>query len=175
MKISTRGRYGLRAMCELARRHGEAPVRMSVLAERESLSRKYLHALLTSLKEAGLVRSVRGAGGGFLLSRAPSKIRLSQILHALEGSFSLVDCVTDKRACGKVKHCTARRVWVELSGTIESVLEKVTLEDMIASENRACPTPEGTKGKKRRPLTRNGNSRASRSTSRGTKQKKGKR
>ena len=138
MKISTRGRYGLRAMLELARCHGQSPLRMRVLAERESLSRKYLHGLLTALKEAGLVRSVRGPGGGFLLARAPSKIRLSQILHALEGPLSLVDCVADERACGRTKSCTARRVWAELSATIESVLEKVTLEDLIASENRAC-------------------------------------
>lgn len=146
MKISTRGRYGLRAMLELARCHGESPLLMNVLAERESLSRKYLHGLLTALKEASLVRSVRGPGGGFLLTRAPSKIRLSQILHALEGPLSLVDCVTDERACGKAKRCTARRVWTELSRTIESVLEKVTLEDLIASENRACSGVEDSIG-----------------------------
>lgn len=138
MKISTRGRYGLRAMLELARCHGEPPVLMSVLAERESLSRKYLHALLTILKEAGLVRSVRGAGGGFLLTRVPAKIRLSEILRALEGSLSLVDCVEDEGACDRAESCTARRVWEELSRTIESVLEKVTLEDLIASENQTC-------------------------------------
>ena len=146
MKISTRGRYGLRAMLELARCHGESPVLMSVLAKRESLSRKYLHGLLTALKEAGLVRSVRGPGGGFLLTRAPSKIRLSQILHALEGPLSLVDCVADKRACGKAKRCTARRVWAELSRTIESMLENVTLEDLIASENRACSSVKDSIG-----------------------------
>jgi len=135
-------------MLELARCHGQSPVLMSVLAERESVSRKYLHALLTALKEAGLVQSVRGAGGGFLLTRAPSEIRLSQILQALEGPLSLVDCVADERVCDKARHCTARRVWAELSGTIESELEKVTLEDLIASESRGCSTPEGkTEGK----------------------------
>ena len=144
MKISTRGRYGLRAMLELARCHGRSPVMMSVLAERESLSRKYLHGLLTALKEAGLVRSVRGPGGGFLLAQAPSEIRLSQILLALEGPLSLVDCVADKRACGRTKSCTARRVWTELSRTIESVLEKITLEDLIASETRECSSVKGS-------------------------------
>jgi Rrf2 family protein len=150
MKISTRGRYGLRAMLELARCHGGAPVLMSVLAERESLSRKYLHTLLTALKEAGLVRSVRGAGGGFLLTRAPSKIRLSEVLHALEGSLCLVDCVADERACSRAERCTARRVWAELSETIESVLEGVSLEDLIASENQACSTAEGEREKRKK-------------------------
>jgi Rrf2 family protein len=143
MKMSTRGRYGLRAMLELARCYGKPPVLMSVLAERESLSRKYLHTLLTALKEAGLVRSVRGTGGGFLLTRTPSQIRLSEILHAVEGPLSLVDCVVNERVCDKARRCTARRVWSDLSATIESALEEVTLEDLIASENRACSTPEG--------------------------------
>ena len=78
MRISTRGRYGLRAMFELARSFGGAPVLMSAVAERQDLSRKYLHALLTTLKSAGLVRSVRGAGGGFLLARPPAEIRISE-------------------------------------------------------------------------------------------------
>lgn len=146
MKMSTRGRYGLRAMLELARCHGQSPVLVSVLAEREALPRKYLHGLLTALKEAELVRSVRGPGGGFLLAQAPSEIRLSQIMHALEGPVSLVDCVTDKRACDRAKGCTARRVWTELSQTIENALEKVTLEDLIESENPACSSVKDSIG-----------------------------
>lgn len=134
MKMSTRGRYGLRAMLELARCFGRSPVLMGTLAQREGLSRKYLHALLTALKSAGLVHAVRGAGGGFVLARAPSEIRLSEILYALEGPLSLVDCVADTRACGKASRCTARRVWQELSGAIEDVLANVTLEDLIESE-----------------------------------------
>jgi len=143
--MSTRGRYGLRAMLELARRFDESPVLMGALAEREGISRKYLHALLTVLKSAGLVRSVRGAGGGFVLARSPSEIRLSEILHALEGSLSLVDCVMDKRACGKASRCTARRVWQELNGAIEDVLASVTLEDLIASEDTTGSRPKGNK------------------------------
>jgi Rrf2 family protein len=130
-------------MLELARCYGEPPVLMSVLAEQESLSRKYLHALLTALKEADLVRSVRGAGGGFLLSRAPSEIRLNEILHALEGPLSLVECVTDGGVCSKKERCTARRFWEDLSGTIEGALAKVTLEDLIESESQECPEPKG--------------------------------
>ena len=145
MKVSTRGRYGLRAMLELARCHGQPPVLMSVLAERESVSRKYLHGILVALREAGLVRSVRGPGGGFLLARDPSEIKLSQIFHALEGPLSLVDCITNEQACDKTEDCTARRVWTELSQTIEDALDGVTLEGLIASENQVCSTAKERK------------------------------
>lgn len=136
MKISTRGRYGLRAMIQLARCHGQPPLLMSDLAERESLSRKYLHALLTALREAGLVLSIRGKGGGFLLARSPAEINLSQILHALEGPLVLVDCVGNARACDRVESCTAHCVWTRLSGVIENSLATITLEDLIALENQ---------------------------------------
>lgn len=109
---------------------------MADLAEREGLSRKYLHTLLTGLKAAGLARSVRGAGGGFTLARDPSEIRLKEILHALEGSLCLVDCVADERACDRANGCTARGVWQELSGAIENVLENLTLADVIATEKQ---------------------------------------
>jgi Rrf2 family cysteine metabolism transcriptional repressor len=142
MKMSTRGRYGLRAMLELARCHGQSPVLMSSLAKREAVSRKYLHGLLTALKKAELVRSIRGPGGGFVLAREPSKIRLSQVLHALEGPLSLVDCVADRLSCSRVNSCTAHRVWEELSETIENALDGVTLEDLIESENQTCSPPE---------------------------------
>jgi Rrf2 family protein len=137
MKMTTRGRYGLRAMLELARCHGGPPVLMSTLARREGISPKYLHALLATLKTAGLVESVRGAGGGFLLSKAPCEIRLNEILHAVEGPLSLVHCVSRPAACKRAKTCTARRVWQELSGTIEEVLRGVSLEDLLSRKKRS--------------------------------------
>ena len=145
MRISTRGRYGLRAMLELARQFGKAPLPMSTLAQRQGLSRKYLHALLTLLKAAGLVRSIRGPGGGFVLDRPPAQITFSEILHAAEGPLSLVDCVADRRACNKSKRCPARWVWRDLSGAIEDVLDNVTLADMAASKTRMCSRLEGTR------------------------------
>lgn len=143
MRVSTRGRYGLRAMFELARGFGEGPLLMSDIAERQGLSRKHLHALLTSLKSAGLVRSVRGPGGGFVLTRSPGQIRLSEVLRALEGPLSLVDCVADRRSCDRANRCVARNVWQELSGTIEEVLDNVTLEDMVAPDGKKCFRPRG--------------------------------
>ena len=116
---------------------------MADLAEREGLSRKYLHTLLTGLKAAGLARSVRGAGGGFVLAREPSEIKLNEIVHALEGSLCLVDCVADERACDRANGCTARGVWQELSGVIENMLDNITLADVIAAEKARKPRARG--------------------------------
>jgi Rrf2 family protein len=137
-------------MFELARGFGPDPVLMSTVAERQGLSRKYLHALLTALKAAGLVRSVRGVGGGFVLTRPPEEIKLSEVLHALEGPLSLVECVGDKRACERSNRCPTRRVWRDLAGAIENVLENVTLGDLAAPQKRCSPL----RGKKPSPRTR---------------------
>jgi Rrf2 family protein len=163
MKVSTRGRYGLRAMLELARSFGEAPVLMGTLAETQGVSRKYLHAQLTALKAAGLVRSVRGAGGGFVLSRDPSEIKLSEVLRTLEGSLSLVDCVTDEGTCERTDGCAARKVWQELSSAIDDVLSNVTLGDLIAEEGGRSSGRDPKK--KGRPRNRVGSSRSSGRTS----------
>ena len=138
-------------MLELARCYGQEPVVMADLAEREGLSRKYLHTLLTGLRAAGLTRSVRGAAGGFALAREPSEINLKEVLQALEGPLCLVDCVEDERACDRANGCTARGVWQELSGTIENKLGSMTLADVIAAEKEhkaraggLAPNPCGT-------------------------------
>ena len=110
---------------------------MSIIAKQQDLSRKHLHTLLTALKSAGLVRSVLGPGGGFVLARSPAHIRLNEILRALEGPTSVVHCVADERTCDKARECAARRVWQELSEAIENMLANVTLEDMSSPTGHA--------------------------------------
>ncbi len=158
MKVSTRGRYGLRAMLELAGSFGRGPVVVMELAERQGLSRKYLHSLLSTLKDAGLVEAIRGPGGGFVLSRSPAEIRLSDVLRAVEGPFALVDCVDNENYCERSDGCVARGVWGELSVAIEEMLKGITLKDLITSSDGACPSevalrrdrstldPQGTAG-----------------------------
>lgn len=141
MKITTRGRYGLRAMLGLARGYGSGPVLMAALAAEEGLSRKYLHALLAALKAAGLVHSTRGAGGGFELTRPPAEIRLDEVLRAAEGPLSLVDCVVRPGRCSRSGTCSARQVWQKLSTEIENVLRGVSLQDLLALE--AAPAEAG--------------------------------
>lgn len=131
MKISTKARYGLRAMLELAIHYGEGPVMMQSIADSQGVSRKYLDTIFTSLKNAGLVHSRRGIGGGHVLTRDPEKVHLGEILRAIEGPISLVDCVSDPAVCERSHRCVTRDVWSEVSGAIENVLDKITLAELV--------------------------------------------
>ena len=130
MRVTTKGRYGLRAMIELAARHNGEPVLMSDVAEQMGVSRKYLHAVLTTLKRAGLVRSVRGSGGGYCLARDPQQINLAEILSALEHCGSLVECVENANACPRCTTCVARGLWTGLGRAIQAYLAGISLHDL---------------------------------------------
>src|SRR5271157_231949 len=112
MKISTKGRYGLRALMDIAMhaRNG-LPVFLADVASRQDISGKYLEQIFSTLHRAGLLNTVRGRKGGYLLSRPPEKIRLKEIITVLEGSCTLVDCVTDQAACAKREKCAARATY----------------------------------------------------------------
>jgi len=140
MQLSTRGRYGLRAMVELAQNFETGPVPLHTIAERQGLSVKYLHALLAILKRSGLVRSLLGTGGGYVLTRPPSQIRVSEVVRTLEGSLALVRCVEDRSFCDRTERCPVRPVWVGLSKTVERTLSELTLEDVSAGipENKTA-------------------------------------
>ena len=142
MKLSTRGRYGLRAMFELALSFEKGPILMKTIAENQDISHKYLHALLTSLKSAGLVRNIRGLGGGYLLTKPPSEIRISEVVGILEGSLSPVECVRDKSLCKRADLCVARDVWCDLGETIENMLSGLTLYDLIARMKKKEAEPQ---------------------------------
>ena len=135
LKLSTKGRYGLRAMIDLAMAYNEShtPIMMSEIAERQALSRKYLHALLTPLKNAGLVKSARGAKGGYYLSKSPSEITIGEILETLEGEMSIVDCISDAIECDRSANCLAKGVWEELNQAIVRLLNNVTLHTLICN------------------------------------------
>jgi Rrf2 family protein len=142
MKLSTRGRYGLRAMLELAIGFEKGPVLMRSISENQEISLKYLHSLLTTLKGAGLVRSVRGKGGGYMLTRAPSEIRISEVVKVLEGSLTLVECVKDKSLCRRAEHCVAREVWQDLGDAIENTLSGLTLYDLLIRMKKKEPAQQ---------------------------------
>ena len=128
MKISTKGRYGLRALIDLAA-HGEGytPVFLSDIAKRQGISDKYLEHIFASLHKAGLVKALRGRKGGYLLNKLPCDITLNEILTVLEGPCNLVDCVSDTKACPKTDICATREVWTMLGNKIEETLNGVTL------------------------------------------------
>lgn len=135
LKLSTKGRYGLRAMIDLAMVYKEqpSPIMMADIAKREELSRKYLHALLTPLKNAGLVRSTRGAKGGYFLAKPPEEITVGAILVALEGELNIVDCLAETADCPRASQCLARKIWQDLNDAILEQLDNITLENLVCN------------------------------------------
>jgi len=131
VKTSTRSRYGVRALLELALHYGEGPQMMQAIADSQGVSRKYLDTIFASLKSAGLVRSRRGIGGGHLLARQPEQIRLGEVLRALEGPLALVDCTGAPEICERSHRCVARDVWADIGAAVEKVLDGITLADLV--------------------------------------------
>jgi len=107
---------------------------MREISEAQEISSKYLHALLSSLKSAGLVRSIRGSGGGYSLARVPGDIQLLEIVTALEGPIELVDCVSEATLCDRSPTCAAHEIWVRVSRAIQAELDGVTLEEVAARQ-----------------------------------------
>ena len=129
MAISTRGRYAVRAMLELALRHGRGPVLTREIARAQGISRKYLERLLRMLRVAGLVRSRRGRHGGFTLARPSEKITILDILTVMEGTLAPVACVEQRRSCKRSARCAARRMWAEIAAAHARTLRGITLGD----------------------------------------------
>ncbi|MCX5833311.1 MAG: Rrf2 family transcriptional regulator [Deltaproteobacteria bacterium] len=141
MKLSTRGRYGVRLMLDLALHYGEGPVLLKDIAGRQGISEKYLWQLINPLKKMGLIGSTRGAHGGYVLARSPSEISLKEIVRVLEGSLCLVDCVENLAVCERSQTCTSRDIWSEASNQISQILESVTLDKMVVKQrtkNQEC-------------------------------------
>lgn len=135
MKLSAREQYGLRAMIELGRRHGQGPVSLGNVAQAQSISLGYLEQILPLLKEANLVESTRGARGGYELSRAPRQITVGDVVRALEEGYIMpLKCIPHERneeSCGRQGICAARDVWRKMHDGIVEVLDSTTLEDLI--------------------------------------------
>ena len=130
MKLSTRSRYGVRMLYELARNYGNGPVILKDIASRQEISEKYLSKLIIPLKGAGIVNSSRGAHGGYTLSRDPSEINLSEVAKILEGDVTPVECVKDERVCGRVNICPSRDIWRRLDNLINGFLSEITLKEL---------------------------------------------
>jgi Rrf2 family protein len=135
MKLSTRGRYGVRAMLELALNNGKGPVPLRDLALRQEISAKYLEQLLIPLKGAGLVKSVRGARGGYMLAMEPAKISLYDIVRSLEGPLAPVECVQDATFCERVGGCTVHLVWGEMGRLLVEFLSNMSLAEMVDKQH----------------------------------------
>lgn len=133
MKLSTKGRYGVKAMFDLAVHYGEGPIALKNIAERQRISDHYLEQLISNLRKAGLVRSVRGAQGGYTLSRKPDMITVGDIIRVLEGELSPADCVSvdDPTECTRSGYCVTQLIWKKLRDSINQVVDSISLQDMV--------------------------------------------
>ena len=130
MKISTKGRYALRLMLDLALCDGEAAVPLRDVAQRQGISDKYLEQIVTQLARGGLVRSVRGAGGGYLLTRKPEEYTAGEILRQLEGSLAPVSCAGGA-CCERAEQCVTVELWQQIRAAVDGVVDNVTLADLV--------------------------------------------
>lgn len=140
MRLSTRGRYATRAMYDLARHRQNGPVSLRTISASQEISEKYLEQLFLKLRRKGLIRSVRGPGGGYLLGKEARKITVGEILRAVEGPLMPVFCVDDppNKRCKRAKDCLMRKFWEDLGRRILECLDSQTLEDLCRQSGNDC-------------------------------------
>ena len=136
MRLSTKGRYGVRLMIDLAEHYDQGVIPLKDISCRQEISEKYLWQLINPLKNAGLISATRGAQGGYALAEPPSKINLKDILLVVEGPLCLVECTQKPTACHRSSNCVARDVWSEIAEKLSETLESYTLEHMIEKKDR---------------------------------------
>ncbi len=134
LRLSTKGQYGVRAMYEIARGYPDSPVNIKLISERQDVSIHYLEQILNRLRRAGLIKSIKGPGGGYLLSKKPSDISIADILIELEGPLALTSCLNPEEGCIRVERCVTHLLWKALGKQIEEFLNTVTLEDLVSGK-----------------------------------------
>ena len=138
MKLSTKGRYGLRAMVDLAACSENEPVSITNISDRQGISERYLEQLMAMLKKSGLVKSIRGAGGGYVLARPVADISVGDILRALEGSLEPVECsgFQSEEGCKSADSCVTKYVWQKISDSINQTVDVIKLDQLVKESRR---------------------------------------
>jgi Rrf2 family transcriptional regulator, iron-sulfur cluster assembly transcription factor len=137
MRITTKGRYGLRAVINLAKTNHSRPVSIGSIATQENVSSEFLEQIFFKLKKAGLIRSIRGPGGGFVLNRTPGEISVQDILEAVGETRGLTPCTLRRKTlCDRPEPCAAHDIWTGLQKTMEDYLTNVTLKDILAKSGK---------------------------------------
>ncbi|MGD0780351.1 MAG: Rrf2 family transcriptional regulator [Dehalococcoidales bacterium] len=136
MKLSTKTRYGTRALLELALREGWGPVFLKDIAGRQQISLAYLEHLIAPLISGGIVRSIKGPKGGITLAKKPRDITMLEITQLLEGSLAPVECVDHPEVCERSKQCVTRDVWGEMKEAMDGVLAATTLQDLVERQKK---------------------------------------
>lgn len=139
MRFSTKSRYGLRVMIELGLGHGQGLTQLKSIAENEEISEKYLEQIIIALRAAGLVKSVRGAKGGYFLSREPKAITVREIIEKLEGSLYPVDCGENGNNCSRFERCVSVDIWKMLGEKIYDTLEGISLASLVEKYKEKNP------------------------------------
>ncbi|MCY6372310.1 RrF2 family transcriptional regulator [Clostridium ganghwense] len=143
MKLSTKGRYGVRAMVDLAIHYGEVPVSIKSIAERQGISESYLEQLFSPLRKAKLIKSIRGAQGGYVLNKEPKDITAADVIAVLEGPIEISSCV-DEGVCSNsnIDCCSTRLLWGKIKKSIEDITQSITLQDMVDDYNKMLKDKE---------------------------------
>lgn len=133
MRFSTRGRYGVQIMVDLAQHSAEGPISLKSVADRQKLSEHYLEQLVPELRKAGLVKSIRGAQGGYILAKKPEDIYIGDVIRVLEGPIAPVECNNQSGVdcCEKTEFCVTREVWVKVRDSINDVVDSISLADLL--------------------------------------------
>ncbi len=140
MKLSTKGRYGLRALLDVAQNGGTEPVSITSISERQGISERYLEQLMSKLKKAGLIQSIRGASGGYILGKALEEISVGDILRALEGSLDPVECsgLLEEGGCQSADSCVTKYVWQKINTSINQTVDQINLAELV-EESKKLP------------------------------------
>ena len=136
MRVSTKGRYGLRILLDVAVFEKQGPVALRDISRRQNISQKYLWQVINPLKVAGLLRATRGAHGGYVLAKSPQRISIRDIVDILEGPVSVVGCVQSPNTCDRSATCTARSAWSEVEAKINEVMEGITLQHLLERQEK---------------------------------------
>lgn len=130
MKLSTKGRYGVKAMVDLAMHYGDIPVSIKTISQRQNISEYYLEQLFSPLRRAKIIKSIRGAQGGYVLNRAPEEITVANVMDVLEGPIEISECI-DGVECDNIDFCATRLLWEKIKNSIDEVTKNITLQDIV--------------------------------------------
>ncbi len=147
LRLSTKGQYGVRAMYEIAKAAGVGPVTIRAISEKQDVSVAYLEQILNTLRKAGLIRSVKGPGGGYMLSRGPGEISIGEILKELEGPVAITSCLDPSEGCVRVDSCVTHLLWKSLGDNIEQFLDGMSLDDLLKGNHLIMIRKKQKKGR----------------------------
>ena len=138
MKLSTRSRYGTRMILDLAQHYGKGAVQLGEIANRQNISLKYLEQIIRPLKQAGFVKSFRGAKGGHILNKPPEEVTVGEVVSVLEGGKTLVNCDQEPEVCNRVDSCVTRYIWMEAAAAMYDRLAAITFADLLTMNVNGC-------------------------------------